>query len=262
MSLDVWNTIELASEDHPRHIVVGDLHIWIKKRHDEIWIGHEYAFALNETVKNSDNPPDELSWSRWAPRNFYNELSVTPVFPDLPIVVSSEFPLKLSPGARIQIFTRIPIWVRLSIKKSGYLLTEIPSVRLSKTWFGTPVEGELCYWATTKARRSLSEVEKKPYVVNCPIWITNRAIADLDFEKFCFRVERLGIYQGTDELWAGETDIIYHGEEMHSDIKMTGRLHKGVTKDQPLSKPRKPISQSLATRTFRKIFDDTFISAR
>lgn len=262
MQHDFWGNYTLATDESPLHLSLGLLHVWIRQKDSEIWIAHQYEKNLPADKEAGEILNEHKSWSRWAHKSPENSLVVTPVFPDLPIIVSSEFPLKISSGTKIQIFTRIPIWIRISFSKSDYILTEIPSIRLSRTWFGTPLEGELCYWSTTKARRNLAAVENKPYVVNCPIWITNKSSEDLNFEKFCFRVERLGIHRVKDELWSGQTEILYHGKELNSDITMTGKLPADLGKGEQLSKPRNPIHKSLATRTFKLLFDDTFISAR
>ncbi|MDZ7691864.1 MAG: hypothetical protein U5K69_12175 [Balneolaceae bacterium] len=262
MSNDIWRQYKVNEGPPPVHLVLGTLHVWIQNKNEEVWIAHQYGEQALEQISKESAPPESLSWSRWAYDPDVDKLNVSPVFPDLPIVISSEYPLTIPPGARIQIFTRIPIWLRIGSAKSSYMLKEIPSVQLSKTWFGTPVEGELCYWSPTKARRSLEGVEPRDYYVNCPIWITNKGAMDLNFERFCLRVERLGIYRYQQELWAGETKIVHHGEDSDSDIIMTGKLPPNLGKAELLSKARNPIHTSLATRTFKRLFDDTFITAR
>lgn len=244
-------------ENTPECIATGNLRLWILRRDSEVWVGHIHTEAQTPAGTDSASPPDDLEWSRWAMKTNIGEIGVTPVFPDLPLVVTSEFPLRISSSTKIQIFTRIPIWIRISIPQQDYRLAETPTVKLSRTWFGTPLEGELCYHATTKARRSLSRVEVKPYLVNCPIIINNKSSEDLDFEKFCYRVERLSIYQHKNELWADETEIIHHGTDLNSDILMTGKLPEGIDKKNKLSEPRQKIQKSLATRTFKRFFEDT-----
>jgi len=258
----MWKDLVPYEGSDLRHIALGPLHVWIQRKYEEIWIAHGYEEELSALEKPEETVPEGIGWSRWACTAPDRPIQFTPVFPDLPIVVGSEFPLKVSTGARLRIYTRVPVWLRITLENPGYQLTEIPTVRLSKTWFGTPLEGELCYWLTTKARRDLSQVEKKPFVVNCPIWIINDAEEELNFEKFCFRVERLGIHRFEDELWAGETKIVHQGEELNSEITMTGKLPSGPGRGVQLSKPRNPVQKSLATRTFKKLFDDRFTSAR
>lgn len=258
MNIEKWGAFPLSAGEETDFYELGDLRLWLKHKDEEIWIGHRHV-EHGETAATPGTPPTDLEWARWAPKDPADSIKLMPAFPELPLVVNSEYPLRVNPGGSIQIFTRIPVWVRISVGKKDTVLTELPTVKLSRTWFGTPMEGELCYWATTKARRSLSNVERKPYLISCPIQITNKTEEDLDFEKFCFRVERLKIFSYEEELWSDETRIVYQGEEQHSDINMSGRLPKGMENAKLISPPRKPVQRSLATRTFKKIFDESFL---
>lgn len=260
MEHDIWGSRSLA-ENQVEHITIGDLHLWIKYRNEEVWIAHVYKDKFKRKA-GSDQPPKNADWSRWAHKNSSPEVTVSPVYPDKSLVVHSEYSLKVSPETRIQIFTRIPIWIRISLANNDYQLIELPAIKLSRTWFGTETEGELCYHATTKARRDLSKVDKKPYLVSCPIKIVNKSDEELTFSNFCFRVERLSMYLHDNELWADETEIIYQGEDLHSEVVMTGKLPEGMTKKQLLTKPRKQVQKSLATRTFKRFFKGTSLIDR
>lgn len=259
MTDDIWGTISLA-DGQVKYASIGELHYWLKSQNGEVWIAYGYETDLKSPLRK-EAPPEELTWSRWAGSTDVAEVRVTPVFADKPLIVHSEYPLKVSPGAKIQIFSRIPVWVRIATAED-YQLVEMPTVKLSRTWFGTPVEGELCYHATTKARRDLSHADKKPHVVSCPILIHNKSDEELDFEHFCFRVERLSMYEHDGDFWADEAQIVYHGADLNSDVIMTGKLPQGLSKEHLLSKPRKKIQKSLATRTFKRIFEDTMILGR
>lgn len=258
MAHSVWKTYTVKEGEEPFHLNIDSLHVWIKKLNEEFWISYSHADDTND----SPQIDEQTEWERWAPKANETEVRIRPVFPDLPVVVSSEYPLRLVPEASIQVFCRVSAWMEISLVKSNYVLHEIPITKLSRTWFGNTMEGELCYWLTSKARRSLEQVESKPYLINCPIQITNKSHTDLNFERFCYRVERLGIYSVKENYWADETKILYQGEEQHSEVKMTGKLPKSLEKGELISKPRNPISRSLATRTFKMFFDDTLISAR
>jgi hypothetical protein len=260
MEQDIWGSRSLA-ENEIEYFTLGDLHLWIKYRNEEVWIAHIYKDELKRKAV-SGKPPKQIEWARWAHKNIAPEIKISPVYPDKPLVVQSEYNLKVSPETRIQIFTRIPIWVRISLANNGYQLIELTTKKLSRTWFGDFTEGELCYHASTKARRDLSKVDKKPYLVSCPINIVNKSDEELTFSNFCFRVERLSMFLHDNELWADETEIIYQGEDLHSEIIMTGKLPEGITKRQLLTKPRRKTHKSLATRTFKRLFKDTVLIDR
>ncbi|HKK45274.1 MAG TPA: DUF432 domain-containing protein [Balneolaceae bacterium] len=260
MGNEIWGDRSLQ-DGKTQHFSVGDLHVWLRFRDEEIWIAHGYKGELKGNIKE-DQPPKKVEWVRWANKTISADLRIQPVFPDLPLVVNSEYSLMVSPDTQIQIYTRIPIWIRVSLAKNNYKLTELPTIKLSRTWFGTPTEGELCYYATTKARRDLSRADKKQHAVTCPILVNNKSPEELNFEHFCFRVERLSIYEYNDEFWADETRIVYHGEDLNSDVIMTGKLPEGIQKKQMVAIPRKEIKKSLATRTFKRLFEDTQIFGR
>lgn len=253
-----WKNYPINEGQDPLHFNFKSLHVWIKKHEQEFWIAHEYA-TEDVTQPSLD---DETLWNRWAPKKDEQEVRLRPVFPTLPVIVSSEYPLKLAPGAKIKVYSRIPAFLEISLPKSDYVMLELPITKLSRTWFGTTLEGELCYWLTSKTRRSLEMVESDPFLIQCPIQITNKSEAELIFDQFCYRVERLGVYLVDQYLWSDATNIVYQGEEQHSDITMTGKLPSEVGKGELLSKPRNPVSRSFATRTFKKLFDETIISAK
>jgi len=253
---NIWGDLNLVSGE-TEFIAIGNLRIWILFKDVDIWVGYTHVKSEEEIGSENPDPPEDLDWARWAIKNEVKNVRILPVFPDKPLVVKSEYSLKISPAAEVYIFARIPIWIKIFIPDNHYQLIEISTVNLSRTWFGTPLEGELCYHATTKARRSLSGVSPRPYLVNCPILISNKSDEVLDFENFCYRVGRLSIFQHKNELWAEETRIIYRGESLNSDVVMTGKLPKGIEKKKMLSGPRREVSKSFATRTFRKFFEDT-----
>lgn len=247
---DIWGECELEL-GKAELISIGKLRLWILLKDADIWVGYQHA---DSEEQNISDPPEDLEWNRWAVKSEIRKVKLQPVFPDRPLVIRSEYPLKISPGTKIDIFARIPVWICIRIPAINYQLLEIPTVKLSRTWFGNHVEGELCYHATTKARRSLSEVDPRPHLVNCPITVSNKSKDDLNFDNFCYRVERLRMFQKGNELWADETEIIYHGESLNSDVIMSGKLPDGISRDKLITEPRKKIQKSLATRTFKRFF--------
>jgi hypothetical protein len=252
----LWGDRTLA-ENKVESIALGDLQLWMQYKDSEIRIAYRYIADRAKSENVPADPPADIKWSRWAGKEDANTITLSPVFPDRPLVVQPEYPLRISPKAQIQVYSRIPLWVRISTTHDGYKLIEVPTVRVSRTWFGTPLEGELCYHAATKARRSLSEINPRPYLISCPISIINKSSEGLDFENFCYRVERLSIFEHEGVLWADETQIFYNGEDLNSDIIMSGKLPGSVQQKDLLTEPRSKNPSSIATRTFKRLLEDT-----
>lgn len=237
----IWGEMDKLAET-PVKREIGPLKIWFRKIYNEIWIAHNYQDKT------------ELNWSRWVMKSSDFTIKITPVFPDKPIIVRPEYPFRITKNARAKVYTTIPVWVRISPADNNQnILTEIPVQVLSKTWFGDPVDGELCYWISTTARRQVENTDIDKYKAICPLNIQNKSDSDLQVEKICFRVDRLTMFQSNTQLWADDTQITYRGSEQHSDIVMSGKAPKELTGSVRLCEPRNTIKKSIATRTFQRL---------
>ena len=236
----------------------GDLQLEVKRSASELWLRHRYHKEQPES--DEDTWYDESAdWSRWPLDEGMGELHFSLLMPDLPVVISSKYPIHLQPGEQIQVFVGIPVWLHISLASEHENikpLLELPSQELKKTWFGTPLDGELSYWKESNARLGLQPVGSSDHLVYCPIQIINEADDLLTFTKFIFRVESLSIYQVREEYWADETIIHFKGGGNPSDIDMTGKLppSKRGKNTKKLTPPRKPARKNISLRTFQSLF--------
>lgn len=247
-----WVDIKLKNAEE-QNIQVGPLRIFIRKVHNEVWIAYEYSSAEKTGASGTEGKDTEpKKWIRWALKEDITGFSLFPCFPDRPIVVKPEYPFKISKGASARIYSRVPVFVRITPKDyPDFVITEIPTVVLSNTWFGSFTEGELCYWLSTTARREINPEIFESHMAVCTMQIKNNSDEELKFENICLRVDRLSLYLMDEFLWADQTDITYQGGDKHTDIEMKGRLPKEAKGGKLITKPRTPIQKSFAIRTFQ-----------
>jgi hypothetical protein len=177
-------------------------------------------------------------------------IQLLPGLQDRAIVVGSEMVVKILQENSALFFVRIPVWIRIYAgEKKEKLLTEIPTVFLSNTWFGDPMTGELCYSLITKARRSIGESESDFHRAICPVKIINKSADILDFQKFSIHVEHLKIYSGEKALWTNEVKITFLDEDQPSNIDFS-KKKPVIEKDCVLiSEERTPVNQSLIKKS-------------
>ncbi len=243
-----------ALEEEVRGWSIGSLNLWSKKKGKELWIASERK-AENATNEETPSLPENPSWSRWVLKNEIKDIKLKPVFPDRPITIKPEQSLRVSKGSKIRIYVRVPLWLRVEIEKK-ITIFEIPTVVLSKTYFGTYMEGARCYWISSGVRSEITPDLSRPYLAICPLQIINRSEEELFIGKICLRVEELSLYLSDGQLWANDTTINYRGSEDISHIEIGKKAPQEVEKGTLVSPPRSlEQRKGFAAKTFQTLKD-------
>jgi hypothetical protein len=234
---------------------VGPLQLWLRRKGDEVHIASERRTGSENLLKITvpklldAQEPDDLDWGRWVYEKC-NEVVLTPVTPDRPVVVRPEVPVRIPPGQQALFFVRIPLWIRISVGDGEKIqLCEKASVKLSNIWFGDPMSGELCYSLRSRARRNISDSQVEPHRAVCPVTICNTAISQVEIERFCLHVAHLSVYLGVSRLWTNGVQINFKGEDEISLLEYSKNPPAYEAIEKVLSEPRTPVKKSLLKRS-------------
>jgi hypothetical protein len=231
---------------------IGDIGVVVQVDNDELRLAS--VQDSDEWEEGGELPSSHPGWTRWAASEVPQEIRISPQLPDRPVVLQPEEPFHLLPGARARIFVRVPVWIRIEVlgKEAG-ILDEIPTLVLSDTWWGDFASGELCYWLPIVARRSASPEIFRADRILCPLELVNRASENLPVEKILLRCPHLSIFRGSGSLWSDEIRVRYRGEEIGSEVEMTGRTPPEAQQAQRLAVPREPMVRGITARTFARL---------
>jgi hypothetical protein len=251
----MWGQHEIP-EDSSHTWEIGPLKIWCKNINKELQIAYNHNESNEAEGTKLIEPPEDLTWTRWALEEKQNTVELNPVLPDRPVVVRPETSFWLTKNAKARIYVRIPLWIQINLAgRKTNALTEIPIVILSNTWFGNFFEGELCYWISSGARRQIEVDPQRTYLVICPIQLINNSDEDLLVEKICLRVMNLSLFDEVGQLWSDEIRISYEGKKEGSQIKASGKSPSEAKSAKLISLPREPIKHSLTAKTFASILE-------
>ena len=233
------------------HVRFGALDVRVSRQEGEWHVAHAYSREEDEdeTSDQADQPGTPKS-ARWVAGEGDSTARLLPAMPDRPVVVRPEFPVNLPGGMAMTLFVGVPLW--LAIEAEGARLIDLPSVRLSNTWFGTPVEGALCYAMRTRALRRPEALSRRLHRAICTVEIQNTATAPLTFSRLCLPTEQLTLFKGRDRLWTNAIRMHHRGEDEW------GRLvHAESPPDQAgptdlLTPPRAPLARGLFMRQFAR----------
>jgi len=128
-------------------------------------------------------------------------------------------------------------------------MCEIPSVRLSDTWFGTPANGDLCYALDSTLERSSADLDIGLRAV-CSLILRNSAKEDLKFERIAVHVEHLKLFSADDRFWTNEITVAFRGTEEVSNVTYGTTPPSTVSGACRVSGPRQSFDRSLIKRSF------------
>ena len=251
--MELWSPVSLEKErDYFWHI--GPLSLWIRRDGDEWLIASDRQEDVEtaDTVAAEEEKPEALGWSRFVLAGESSTVRLLPVLPDRAAVVGSETAVKILPANKALFFVSVPVWVRVTVvgtRKKQTTLTELQAVKLSNTWFGDPMTGELGYSLTTSARRSIEESPPACHQAVCPVTVKNRAAEPLDFQKLCIHIEHLRVYTGPKRLWTNEVSITFTGPDQPTLLDFSDRQPDREEGCVLLSDERTPVTKSLLKKS-------------
>lgn len=257
-----WGDLPL-SEEHPVYLRLGPFELWLQVLDAEWRVGHRRLdLPLDEThlllVGAAASPPADGPPIAWNHVAFGDEVPLPHVRPrlaDRAIVVMPQTPLLLPPQQRVRLFVSTPLWLQLEAPP-GALLTEMPMWRPSDTWFGTPIDGELCYAGRTRGRRRLEELERLPHRAITPLVLVNETELPLSIERVAVPVRNLSIYDGGDgPLWTEEVRL---ARVPHQPLARA-RLAKGAPPEAGedsvlVAEPREVVGHSFSIPAFSELW--------
>ncbi len=245
-----WGECEIPLDEIQTRSI-GPLKIWFTRDEYELRIACSYT--ADESSDTSELP-EGLEWQRWAFKQKTPKLIFRPVFPDRPVVVKPEAAFRVAEDAAVRIYVRVPIWVRVLLSgRQEVVLQDIPTVTLSNTWFGSFAAGELSYWLTSGARRTIEPDPERPYLAICPIQIVDKSPEDLDVEEICLHVGNLSLFLDQNNLWADETRVIFKGASEPSRVEVSGKAPAEAKNGQLISGPRQGHKKGFSAKTFASL---------
>jgi hypothetical protein len=219
------------------------------KREKEGWILlYPDYFTKNEGI----NP--DFSQGEYFQTGKSNSLILTPALPDKPLVFKGS-QLHVSPGQRLTFFLKIPLTLQVYFSKilPGNMMKELPTRRLSDSWFGDPFNGEPAFLLGSEFSRFMDITDTSFFDAVCPVTIFNNSSIVLEVERLIIRVENLTLYQKDNKMITSQVAIEYKGKEVISSVGYhSSKLYHGE-KAEIIARPRNEASKNLLKINFHFI---------
>lgn len=205
----------------------------------------EMAFVLDSEEK-------ELVTHRYSVRTTEEKVALQPLLADRPVVTRPEHPLSILPGEAVTLYISTPLWVCVRLVESERTLQEVPSHRMSDTWFGPSTrEGELCYATRTTGRLRVDSLPRRLHRALTPLHVRNRSEEILALERVQLPARHLALYTTPDDvLWTEAVTMIHTDGMQGADVRIKDGPPSEVDRARRLQDPREASKKGLFTSTF------------
>ena len=158
----------------------------------------------------------------------------------------------------VTLYLSTPLWVRVELVESGRRPTEIPSHRMSDTWFGPSTrEGTLCYATRTAGRLRLDRLPRRLHralTPLTPLTVQNRTAEPLVLERIQLLMLHLSLYVTVDDpIWTDPVTITHRTKGEGAAVQVRERPPSERPAAESIQAPREDTRHGLFTSTFSAV---------
>ena len=266
LNLDVqskwWGDFDVT-HDTKLLLECADLHLQLVCS-DKEWLV-KYELASNETPHNGKLSYIDIGFDqgefdkqqRFVFKKLPKQLIIQPALADRPVICWSTTTVMLLPKQEILLYVTIPLWLQLSISSVKKPLIDIPTVRISDTWFGPNTqEGVIGYASRATDQLNADLSENHGLKATIAVKIKNLSNNVLALDKISVPSPNLDLYvDKSGQFWTRRITLIKEQDDSASltiDEVMTANLDK---KDLTLvAKARDDLGKNKITKALWALF--------
>ena len=188
------------------HWAIGSLALWICRTVGEwsyAWTHtDQLVLPLTDTPSPHALPPEDLVWTRVVSASPATGVAFAVRPPDRATVIKGEQAIAVLPHTTAELFAPVPVWITAStIGDKPQILFEVPTQRLHRRWFGSPMQGTLCYSVHAGFSTHASEVSADPVYALCPIRVRNLSNEPFRTDALYIQSDQLNLYRPEGSHW-------------------------------------------------------------
>jgi hypothetical protein len=245
---------------------IGPLQLWIQH------LKHEWRIAwrhggdwLDATVRvvpgaRNEPPPADATQVHCVFGSAAREdLLFAPSLPDRPVITRPVTPLSVLPNESVQLYVLTPLWLRVEMAHPSKLLQELPTYRLSDTWFGPMSSiGEVCYASSSPAYLDLNDVPLRHHCAISSISIRNSGRDALNLDRIKIPIPRLSLfYSPRSGFWTDAFAFERKDDSEMAEIRLERQPPPEASPSQFVAGPRLAATEAGAViRAFSALFRD------
>lgn len=235
----------IIKENQIKKIEINHLVLCVEYKNFEIFLSYSYNESYQHLSVSDCNKIEGNETEKFVLGQELKSIRIIPLLPEKPILTEFMNQTYVFPGEKITLYEQVPLLLNIQAVTSEKTvdIKQLPITRLTHTWLGDYLEGELCYHDTAEAVFNQNLISYQAGAAICPIEINNQSDKKYLLKQLVIRTEYLSIFMNEDYLWTNKMKIDYFGEDKSNEIQITD----DYTNDPQyikLSNPREEIKNS------------------
>jgi hypothetical protein len=240
---------------------IGSLSLVVARYENEWKIATRYDLDPLKNQFSSHSKPNidedlfhEFEVNRFTTSDKSNDLMIQPLLSDLPVVARPDHPFFVTQKSEATLYISTPLWIQINEDKKPEPLIELPTFRLSDTWFGADsIKGEFCYAVRTAAQLRLKELPIRRHRAVTSVRIKNSTNVPMSIDRLKLPLENLNLYINKENQRLQTDDIIFE-KKSEDKVEKTVRSPKDKSHLTKIKGPREPYSEKSVIKTFGSFF--------
>ena len=180
-------------------------------------------------------------------------LAIVPRLADRPVVTRPLVPTELLPRQRTTLYLSTPLSLALTLGEQ--VLRELPSIRLSDSWFGpSPIVGELCYATHTRARLELEAIDDDPFRAVTAVTIANQSDSSLKLDRINIPMPNLALYCDGQRFSTASLTVTRNRDPAMAQVEIDTRPPRYSSAAIPVAQPRNDVRGGVLNRAVDLLF--------
>lgn len=245
-----WGTHQLNQNETA--LKIGPLHLRLENRGNEllvIWSRNQsWMSTQDDQQKNSEES------ARFISQTSRTEINLSAALPDRSISTRFTTPLSVLPNDSVRFYVASPLWVQVK-PTVGAPPLDIPTWRLSDTWFGTPTAGELGYSGLLPAYFSKNQLPHRSDLAITPVNVRNDSDEILVIERLSIPGDHLTLYYSDDHgFWTDAITVEHSASAELSNVQYHRHSPDEAERARQVAPPRRGEHESMSvSRVFNAI---------
>ncbi|MET0378162.1 MAG: hypothetical protein ABW049_04145 [Spongiibacteraceae bacterium] len=249
-----WRALRSGELNTP--VLLDRLQLSLRRSDDECWLDYRFfKGAGTEPVPTPFIPETSVRFllkEKGLDRNA-TPLTLEPQLADRAVVSRPLVSTELPPHHSTTLLISTPLWVRL--RSGASQLAELPTTRLSDTWFGPNTRhGELCYAAQTRARLRLENAPESPFRALTPVTITNSGDDNLKLDRINVPVTHLSLYCDEQRFWTSAITLTRERNLINAQVQIDAQAPALCRDARKVAEPRRPVRGGVLERAADLLF--------